>query len=436
MPMRSKDKKDVKVEAEIKEEVIVPSPISDDKVSANIPQEPENDNKINSIAVENTEGDADFIELDLGIANDPTYNEGKIEFIELEIDFDAIEDDDDDLFEDDDLFDEDDEPTIDEDDFEEDTEEELSEEDNEADTSLIEKSDTEESEEISESDTEEDTRSPIEEVEPDTKSDGEEIVSEDIKSDGEEKAEEGVLTEDEIAEDDASSLDVREEEPTADEDTEKPKITAPIKENHTGKTPHKKAQKGEQTRKVDGIFDFIELFVFTLVVVLFVTSFIARHSIVDGDSMLGTLHHGETLIISDLFYEPRVGDIVVVDDHSTILKKPIIKRVIAVGGDTVRVTKVGIVVNGELLDEPYVYTDGLPYTYNVYPSDAYLDNPTLCVEAGVYYEFVVPEGEIFVLGDHRNDSTDSRAIGTVDVDAVLGRVLFRLLPFEVFGKVN
>ena len=404
MPMRSKDKKDVKVESEIKEEVIVPSPISDDEVSANIPQEPENDNKINSIDVENTEGEADFIELDLGIANDPTYNEGKIEFIELEIDFDAIEDDDDDLFEDDDLFDEDDEPTIDEDDFEEDTEE--------------------------------DTRSPIEEVEPDTKSDGEEIVSEDIKSDGEEKAEEGVLTEDEIAEDDASSLDVREEEPTADEDTEKPKITAPIKENHTGKTPHKKAQKGEQTRKVDGIFDFIELFVFTLVVVLFVTSFIARHSIVDGDSMLGTLHHGETLIISDLFYEPRVGDIVVVDDHSTILKKPIIKRVIAVEGDTVRVTKVGIVVNGELLDEPYVYTDGLPYTYNVYPSDAYLDNPTLCVEAGVYYEFVVPEGEIFVLGDHRNDSTDSRAIGTVDVDAVLGRVLFRLLPFEVFGKVN
>ena len=196
------------------------------------------------------------------------------------------------------------------------------------------------------------------------------------------------------------------------------------------------AKKKKEGRRVDGIFDFIELFVFTLVIVLFVTSFIGRHSVVDGDSMLGTLHDGETLIISDLFYEPRVGDIVVVDDHSTILKKPIIKRVIAVGGDTVRVMKIGIMVNGELLDEPYVYTDGLPYTYNVYPSDAYRDNPTLSVEAGVYYEFVVPEGELFVLGDHRNDSTDSRAIGTVDVDAVLGRVLFRLLPFDVFGRVN
>ena len=200
------------------------------------------------------------------------------------------------------------------------------------------------------------------------------------------------------------------------------------------KPSHEK--KRSEGRRVDGIFDFIELFVFTLVIVLFVTSFIGRHSVVDGDSMLGTLHDGETLIISDLFYEPRVGDIVVVDDHSTILKKPIIKRVIAVGGDTVRVMKVGIMVNGELLDEPYVYTDGLPYTYNVYPSEAYNDNPTLKVEAGVYYEFVVPEGELFVLGDHRNDSTDSRAIGTVDVDAVLGRVLFRLLPFDVFGRIE
>ena len=212
--------------------------------------------------------------------------------------------------------------------------------------------------------------------------------------------------------------------------------TEPTHEKAANEQKPSHEKKRSEGRRVDGIFDFIELFVFTLVIVLFVTSFIGRHSVVDGDSMLGTLHDGETLIISDLFYEPRVGDIVVVDDHSTILKKPIIKRVIAVGGDTVRVMKVGIMVNGELLDEPYVYTDGLPYTYNVYPSEAYNDNPTLKVEAGVYYEFVVPEGELFVLGDHRNDSTDSRAIGTVNVDAVLGRVLFRLLPFDVFGRIE
>ena len=198
----------------------------------------------------------------------------------------------------------------------------------------------------------------------------------------------------------------------------------------------KKRVRENGSRRVDGLFDFIELFVFTLAAVLIITSFVVRHSVVEGDSMLGTLHSGETLIISDLFYEPRVGDIVVVDDHSTALKKPIIKRVIAVGGDTVRVTKVGIAVNGVLLDEPYVYTDGLAYTYSVYPSEAYSSNETLTVEVGVYYEFVVPEGELFVLGDHRNMSTDSRDIGTVDVDAVVGRVLLRVFPFDVFGRVE
>ncbi|MBR3681491.1 MAG: signal peptidase I [Clostridia bacterium] len=198
----------------------------------------------------------------------------------------------------------------------------------------------------------------------------------------------------------------------------------------------KKRVRENGSRRVDGLFDFIELFVFTLAAVLIITSFVVRHSVVEGDSMLGTIHSGETLIISDLFYEPRVGDIVVVDDHSTALKKPIIKRVIAVGGDTVRVTKVGIAVNGVLLDEPYVYTDGLAYTYSVYPSEAYSSNETLTVEVGVYYEFVVPEGELFVLGDHRNMSTDSRDIGTVDVDAVVGRVLLRVFPFDVFGRVE
>ena len=198
----------------------------------------------------------------------------------------------------------------------------------------------------------------------------------------------------------------------------------------------KKRVRENGSRRLDGLFDFIELFVFTLAAVLIITSFVVRHSVVEGDSMLGTLHSGETLIISDLFYEPRVGDIVVVDDHSTALKKPIIKRVIAVGGDTVRVTKVGIAVNGVLLDEPYVYTDGLAYTYSVYPSEAYSSNETLTVEVGVYYEFVVPEGELFVLGDHRNMSTDSRDIGTVDVDAVVGRVLLRVFPFDVFGRVE
>ncbi len=266
------------------------------------------------------------------------------------------------------------------------------------------------------------------EVAPDTDSDGEEVVMhEDIElSEAIEAEETEAAAFGEGADGEVLGTDGKKE----------PEDKGGDGENQWKDTDRPKRKKREDgSRRVDGIFDFIELFVFTLAVVLLLTSFVVRHSVVEGDSMLGTLHSGETLIISDLFYEPKVGDIVVVDDHSTVLKKPIIKRVIALGGDTVRVTKAGIEVNGKPLDEPYVYTDGLEYVYTVYPSEAYLDNETLTVVAGVYYEFVVPEGELFVLGDHRNKSTDSRDIGTVDADAVIGRVLFRVLPFDVFGKV-
>ena len=220
------------------------------------------------------------------------------------------------------------------------------------------------------------------------------------------------------------------------EDTPTKKAVAVAKPHSEEKKSNVKDKVGE--RKVDGLFDFIELFVFTLAIVLFVTSFFVRQSVVDGDSMLGTLHDKETLLISDFLYEPRRGDIVVVDDRSAY-SVPIIKRVIAVGGDTVRITKVGVIVNGELLDEPYVYTDGGKYEYRVEYrdiADVIKGYDTLKYKDGEYYEFVVPEGKIFVLGDHRNASTDSRTIGPVDVDAVLGRVIYRILPFSVFGPVE
>lgn len=208
---------------------------------------------------------------------------------------------------------------------------------------------------------------------------------------------------------------------------------------HTVSVPHEKKKKEKKengARRVDALFDFIELFVFTLAAVLFITSFFVRHSVVDGDSMLGTLHDGENLLISDLFYTPERGDVIVVDDHSTLLKKPIIKRVIAVGGDVVRITRHGVFVNGEPLVEDYVFTDEADYTYEVYPSAALMENDTLVVEAGEYYELTVPEGELFVMGDHRNKSTDSREIGTVDEDAVLGRVILRFYPFDKFGEIE
>ena len=179
-----------------------------------------------------------------------------------------------------------------------------------------------------------------------------------------------------------------------------------------------KAQAGEpEGRKLIGsIFDFLELFVFTLAVVVLLLSFFFRHSVVDGDSMLGTLHNGEHLIISDLFYTPERGDIVVFEDHSTGFKKPLIKRIIGVGGDEIRISGKNVYLNGELLEEDYVYVDG-------YYSD-------------VSITLVVPEGELFVMGDHRNESSDSRIFGTISEDAVIGRVILIFYPFDKLGSVD
>lgn len=250
-------------------------------------------------------------------------------------------------------------------------------------------------------------------------------------------------TEDDTETVESESDNVAEDAPSLSDDVAAEPV--PTKANDTAKEakPHREEKKRNDKdkvgeRRVDGLFDFIELFVFTLAIVLFVTSFFVRQSVVDGDSMLGTLHDKETLLISDFLYEPKRGDIVVVDDRSAY-HVPIIKRVIAVGGDTVRITKVGVIVNGELLDEPYVYTDGGKYEYRVEYRDiahAIKEYDTLKYTDGEYYEFVVPEGKIFVMGDHRNASTDSRDIGPVDVDAVLGRVIYRVLPFSVFGPVE
>ncbi len=173
----------------------------------------------------------------------------------------------------------------------------------------------------------------------------------------------------------------------------------------------------KKPRRIDNRFDFAELFIFTLLAVMILTSFIFRHSIVEGDSMQNTLHDGEHLIISDVFYVPQRGDIIVCEDYSTGIKKPIVKRIIAVGGDNLSITRDGeIYVNGELLDEEYVFTDG----YARYPS----------------INVTVPDGTIYVMGDHRNESTDSRSVGFIDEDAILGKVLLRFYPFNKFGTVD
>ena len=135
--------------------------------------------------------------------------------------------------------------------------------------------------------------------------------------------------------------------------------------------------------------------------------------------MQPTLQTGEKLLVSNLFYTPKKGDIVIVQSKDVNRGVAIVKRVIATGGDRVAITPSGVYVNGERLEE----TNGsLGYTVTSLP-------PPMA-------EIQIEEGQIFILGDNRYYSYDSEDFGPVSEDAVIGKVLMRLTPLSAFGKVN
>lgn len=155
------------------------------------------------------------------------------------------------------------------------------------------------------------------------------------------------------------------------------------------------------------------------VTVLFV--FAIRLVGVVGDSMYPTLHNGDKLtLLSNFLYEPEVGDIVVLQ-ALTYDDDPIVKRIIADEGQTIDINfSTGeVTVDGIILDEPYINT------------------PTTRAE-GTEFPITVPENCIFVMGDNREHSTDSRYpdIGCIDKRYILGKALQIVLPFEHFGGVS
>ena len=190
-------------------------------------------------------------------------------------------------------------------------------------------------------------------------------------------------------------------------------------------TPIVQKSDNGSTTALRTVFDYVEIFAICITVVFLIFTFALRVCTVNGNSMNNTLKNGEVLLVSNLFYEPKQGDIVVFHQTGS-LNEPVVKRIIALGGQTVKIdfTTGSVYVDGVPLDEEYAYLDTGRYDkkyYAQYDMDHY---------TGIF-ETVVPEGEIFVMGDNRNHSLDSRsnAIGTVDARRILGRVVFRLSPF-------
>lgn len=174
------------------------------------------------------------------------------------------------------------------------------------------------------------------------------------------------------------------------------------------------------------LLDYVEIFAISVVVVLTVFTFFFRLCVVDGPSMEKTLYNGETIIITDLFYEPDYGDIVVFHQTSKKIDRfnePIVKRVIAKEGDTIDIDfdTWTLYVNDKPVVESYRYLSG-GYT----------------LRSDLEFPLTVDEGHIFVMGDNRNNSSDSRNadIGLVDERRILGKLVVRLTPFDKFGSVD
>lgn len=175
----------------------------------------------------------------------------------------------------------------------------------------------------------------------------------------------------------------------------------------------------EKTSLRKDLFSWIQALVFALFVLILCFTFLGRIISVDGNSMFPTLHDRDMLLLQCIGYTPKQGDIVVLNKPFASIDEPIVKRIIAVGGQTVRIDydEARVYVDDVALEEPYI-------------------NETMRNPGGDSLQTVtVPEGSVFVMGDNRNASSDSRvpSLGTIDTRHILGRAVWVLFPFQSFG---
>lgn len=187
------------------------------------------------------------------------------------------------------------------------------------------------------------------------------------------------------------------------------------------------------TRITAEVYSWFDTILHALVIMVAVFTFFTRMSTVDGTSMLPTLEDNQQLMLTDLFYTPTYNDIVVV--WSDFLPndeggrgKAIVKRVIGLPGDTINIDYDNgrVYRNGELLE--IEMKDGLLF------EDGHQINSYTNEEEGSGGDFTVPEGCLFVMGDNRNGSTDSRSylVGYVDERNIVGKAYMRIWPFNQF----
>ena len=193
------------------------------------------------------------------------------------------------------------------------------------------------------------------------------------------------------------------------------------KEKTREELEQEKEQLPPELRRRREIYDWIQCLMVALIICVALFVFFIRVIDVSGSSMLPTLINGDKMIVSDLFYKPKAGDVVVFKSDTYDPNKALVKRIIATEGQEINID----------FDHGIVYVDGQPL------DEKYIMQPTT-----TKLDFIgpkeVPEGCVFVMGDNRNASTDSRKkeIGMVDERMIIGRVYAVIFPLSELGWVD
>ncbi len=190
----------------------------------------------------------------------------------------------------------------------------------------------------------------------------------------------------------------------------------------------------EEKKKLSGwkkeLWDWVQAIVIAVVVSFLLREYVLTLAKVSGESMLPTLEDSDRLYVNRLMYEPEKGDVIIFEPASDP-GRPYIKRVIATEGDSVYIdfVKGEVYVNDELLDEPYINDE-------THLTGTYIE--TLRSQGNYSKEkpIVVEKDKIFVMGDNRNGSKDSRHIGQVPKSEIIGQALFRFWPLDAIGGLE
>jgi len=201
-----------------------------------------------------------------------------------------------------------------------------------------------------------------------------------------------------------------------------------ILEEFSDYTPEQPQPEDEEEPRRPGadLFEWLQMLLVCVLGAVIAFNCVVRLSVVDGHSMDPTLSHGELMLVWALGYTPKQGDIIVLNKTTAdfLGEAAIVKRVIATGGQSVDIDyeESQVYVDGQPLEEDYILEE------MYYPGNPYMQQT----------HFEVPEGEIFVMGDNRNGSTDSRdeRLGFIHEDYVLGRSVAAIWPVSKIGLIG